>query len=170
MYAAHFGAGLAIKSRFGKAPTLGLLTGAFLLDFIWIAMVLLGVEKVGRGAFFDDWSHSFAMAIVWSSLFAAMFLRSGKKVIVAMWLAVFSHFLLDLPIHPKDLALYPHSSIHLGLGLWSIGRLNYWLAELVVLVVLMAVYVKGARKTKLPAIKIAGTCVLLLALHARFFL
>jgi hypothetical protein len=170
MYAAHFGAGLAIKGHFSKAPTIGLLMGAFLLDFIWMALVLLGVEKVGRESFFDDWSHSLAMAIVWSSLFAGFFLRSGKDIAAAMWLAVLSHFLLDLPIHPRDLALYPHSSIHLGLGLWRIGRLNYWLVELLVLLVLMATYVKAARKMKLPVIKTAGTCALLLALHARFFL
>ena len=84
---------------------------------------------------------------------------------MAVWLAVFSHFLLDMPIHPKDLALYPHSAFHLGWGLWSIGRRNYWYVQLGVLAVLTTVYAQGAAKQKFPANLIAATCVLLLGLH-----
>ena len=35
-----------------------------------------------------------------------------------MGLAVFSHFLLDLVMHPPDMALWPGSTVHLGIGLW----------------------------------------------------
>jgi hypothetical protein len=44
MYAAHFAAGLAIKSRAPQAPTWALLIGAFLPDFIWIAFGLARIE------------------------------------------------------------------------------------------------------------------------------
>jgi len=169
MYAGHFGAGLAIKSRFWGAPTWALLLAAFLPDLIWIPLATLGIES-RPGDWHDDWSHSLAMVVVWATLMALLFARGGWAVAGAMWLAVFSHFLLDLPIHPKDLALYPHSTIHLGMGLWSIGRLKYWIVELWVLLALMAVYARGARNQRIGWPRIGGTCLLLLALQARFFL
>src|ERR1700684_409147 len=100
MYAAHFAAGLAIKSRAPQAPTWALLIGAFVPDFFWIAFGLAGVEPSQGPAFFDDWSHSLAMVILGASLFSLFFLRRGLPVVVPIWLAVLSHFLLDLPIHP----------------------------------------------------------------------
>lgn len=51
-----------------------------------------------------DWSHSLVMSVVWSIVFAAAFARYGRRVMVALGFAVFSHFLLDVPMHPPDLA------------------------------------------------------------------
>jgi len=166
VFAPHFGAGMAIKSRVWAAPTWALLVGAFIPDFIWIVMARLGIESRPQ-AWHDDWSHSLLMVMVWATLFALLFKRRGRAVVIAIWLAVFSHFLLDLPIHPRDLALYPHSSIHIGWGLWRIGPVRYWYVQLYVLLALMVVYVIGARKNRVPILNIAGTCLLLLALHAR---
>ena len=50
--------------------------------------------------------------------------RHGRRVVIAVGFAVFSHFLLDLPMHPPDLALWPNSASHLGAGLW---RISAWL-------------------------------------------
>ena len=36
MYAGHFAAGLALRGRERRLPTVALLFGAFLLDFLWI--------------------------------------------------------------------------------------------------------------------------------------
>jgi hypothetical protein len=64
----------------------------------------------------------------------------------ALWLVVFSHLLLDLPIHPKNIALYPHSSVHLGWNLWDFGAspfwfaTQYWWTQSAVLMVLTVVY------------------------------
>ena len=102
MYAAHFAAGLAIKSHAPKAPTWALLIGAFLPDFFWVAFGLAGIEPSQGPAFFDDWSHSLAMIILWACLFALAFWRTGIAVMFPVWLAVISHFVLDLPIHPKN--------------------------------------------------------------------
>src|SRR3954468_15238843 len=110
MYAAHFAAALVIKTRAPEAPTWALMAGAFLPDFIWVALGLAGVEPSQGPAFFDDWSHSLVMVALYATLFALVFGRRGLSVMAPLWLAVLSHFLLDLPIHPKDLALYPHSA------------------------------------------------------------
>jgi hypothetical protein len=171
MYAAHFAAALAIKSRAPQAPTWALMAGAFLPDFFWIAFGLAGVEPSQLPAFFDDWSHSLAMVILYASLFALFFWRKGLAIAAAVWLAVFSHFLLDLPIHPKNLALYPHSSGHLGWNAWEFGQTkylgatHYWWIELIALSALLFVYIAGARKRRFAANLTLASCMLLFGLH-----
>ncbi len=165
MYAAHFAAALAIKSFSPRAPTWALLTGAFLPDLFWIAFGLAGIEPSQGPAFFDDWSHSLAMVILWATLFALIFWRKGWAVVFPVWLAVFSHLLLDLPIHPKNLALYPHSSVHLGWGLWSIGPRSYWYAQMVVVIALTLVYALRARRLQFQNNLILATSIFLVALQ-----
>jgi hypothetical protein len=170
MYAAHFAAGLAIKSRVPKAPTWALLVGAFIPDLIWVVLANRGIEPTEPRLFFDDWSHSLLMIGVWASLFALMFWRGERRVVLAVWFAVFSHFLLDFPIHPKFLALYPHSSLHVGLYLsGTIGATKYWWVQMCVLAVLTATYAQGARRLRFHANLIAASCVALFALHLLMF-
>jgi hypothetical protein len=167
MYAAHFAAALAIKGQASKAPAWALMTGAFLPDFAWVAFGLAGIEPSQGPAFFDDWSHSLAMVMLWATLFAALFWRQKWAVIVPVWLSVFSHFLLDLPIHPKRIALFPHSSTHLGWNSWSYGlsrswlrATHYWWIELAAGLILMAIYIRGARRARLAVNLILASCVL----------
>jgi hypothetical protein len=170
MYAAHFAAGLAIKSRVPKAPTWALLVGAFIPDFIWVVMANRGIEPTDLRVFFDDWSHSLAMTAVWATLFALMFLRRERRVVLAVWMAVFSHFLLDFPIHPKFLALYPHSSLHVGIALsGTIGAMKYWWVQMCVLAALTPVYALGARRLGFQTNLIAASCIVLLGLHLLMF-
>jgi len=169
MYAAHLAAGVAIHSRAPKAPPAAILAGAFVPDFLWIVFAVAGLEPAGPGRFFDDWSHSLVMTLVWASLFALFFVNRGRAVATAAWIAVLSHFLLDMPIHPKDLALYPHSAIHLGWGLWKIGRTSYWWAQLGVVAVLLAFYAVSARRSGLATRRIAWTCGYVVAFHAMAF-
>jgi len=148
MYVGHFAAGLAIKAREPKAPTWALLVGVGLLDILFGPLVLAGIERVtvtpsvspGFSLDYIDWSHSLVMSIVWSTLFAAAFVRYGRRVMLAIGFAVFSHFLLDLPMHPPDLALWPNSDAHLGAGLWRTFPNGWWVFELAVIVALWAYY------------------------------
>lgn len=171
MYAAHFAAGLAIKSRIPDTPTWAVLTAVFVPDFVWIVLARAGIEPTARSAFFDDWSHSLIMVMIYATLFAVFFWRRNRAVSIALWIAVFSHFLLDWPIHPGPLALYPHSRIHLGWNLWSFGAArsfgttNYWWIQLLVLLGLTAIYVQGKGKLQLPANLLLASCTVLLSLH-----
>jgi hypothetical protein len=148
MYVGHFAAGLAIKAREPRAPTSALLVGVGLLDILFGPFVLAGIERatvtpsVSPGFSLDyiDWSHSLVMSLVWSILFAAAFVRYGRHVMMAIGFAVFSHFLLDLPMHPPDLALWPNSASHLGVGLWQMFPNGWWVFELAVIVTLWAYY------------------------------
>lgn len=154
MYAGHFAAGLAIKARIPKAPTWGLLLGVGLLDLLFGPFVLAGIERVtltpavspGFSLDYIDWSHSLAMSLVWSALFAALFWRRGRVVALAMGAAVFSHFVLDLVMHPADLALWPGSSVHLGFGLWRLLPTGWWFVELAVIIAGLGYYWLRARR------------------------
>lgn len=148
MYAGHFAAGLAIKGYVPTAPTWGLLVGVGLLDILFGPFVLLGIERVsitpgaspGFSLDYIDWSHSLAMSVVWSVAYAVCFARFGQRVMAAMLLAVMSHVVLDLPMHPVDLAVWPGSSVRLGMGLWRTLPTGWWFVELVVIAAGVAYY------------------------------
>lgn len=153
MYAGHFAAGLALKGKVPAAPTWGLLVGVGLLDILFGPFVLLGIERVsitpgvspGFSLDYIDWSHSLAMSIAWSIVYAAFFVRHGLRVVTAMGLAVFSHFVCDLLMHPPDLALWPGSSVHMGFGVWRVLPTGWWFVELLVIAVGVGYYWHRAR-------------------------
>jgi hypothetical protein len=141
MYAGHFASALVIKSHAPRAPSWGLLLGVGVLDVLFGPFVLAGLERVtvtpgvspGFSLDYIDWSHSLLMSCVWAALYGLLFLRSGRIVAIAMGAAVFSHFLLDLPMHPADLALVPNSQTHVGFGLWHLFPTGWWFIELAVI-------------------------------------
>ena len=165
MTAAHFAAALAIKPREPRASTAALIVGAFIPDFIWIGLAAAGVEPTKRDIFFDDRSHSLLSIAVYALLFALAFRSRGRAVMLAMGAAVASHFVLDFPVHPKDLALYPHSTVHLGIGLSGIPVMDYWLVQLAVVLLLLGAYVAGARRLRVSGKAIAASCALVLGWH-----
>jgi hypothetical protein len=175
MYAAHFAAGLAIGSRAPRAPIWALLAGCLLPDIVWIALATSGIEPSAPSLFFDDWSHSLVSIFVEASLFTLLFIRRGVYVWAPIWLAVASHFLLDVLIHPKPLALYPHATLHAPWDLWIWGTsktsflfTHYWWIQFAIMVPLIGVYAVGARKRGFPTNLIAATALSLLGLHLLF--
>lgn len=130
MFPGHFAAGLALKTVEPKAPTFGLMIGVGLLDLVFAAGVALGVEGGGFAHFVTPWSHSLAMAIVWSLLFGACHAKLGLRVAAVIALSVFSHWILDLVSHQPDMQVWPYSPIELGFGP-LFGGLGGWLEALV---------------------------------------
>jgi hypothetical protein len=106
------------------------------LDYIWATLVLLGIEKlrVIKGftagsmldSYFHPYSHSLIAAILWSVVAAIAYKtvcsRHGclyrKYTALIVGLAVFSHWVLDLIAHPRDLAIYDNTW-KVGFGLWN---------------------------------------------------
>lgn len=175
MYAAHFAAGLAIGARAPRAPIAALLAACFLPDLVWIVLAACGIEPADPRVFFDDWSHSLVSILIEASVFALFFLRRGAQVWVPVWLAGASHFLLDVLIHPRPLALYPHAQLHAPWDLWSWGASrtpllfsHYGWVQLGIMVPLVAVYAVGARRQALPANLVAATALTLLGLQLLF--
>lgn len=130
MFIGHFAIGFAAK-RFAPRTSLGLLIAATQLsDILWPPFLLLGWERMridpGNTRFtpFDlewfPWSHSMLMCIVWATLFAGLYYAFSryKPGAVAIWIGVFSHWVLDWMTHRPDMPLYPGSPRY-GLGLWN---------------------------------------------------
>ncbi len=105
------------------------------------------------------------MSVVWSILFAAAFVRRGRRVMFALGAAVFSHFLLDLPMHPPDLAVWPNSNAHLGFGLWRTLPGGWWFVELAVIGALWAYYWRRSRRHESFGGRPVAIAMVLLGLH-----
>ncbi|HET9949412.1 MAG TPA: metal-dependent hydrolase, partial [Longimicrobiales bacterium] len=151
----------------------GILVGVGLLDLLFGPFVLVGLERasvtpdVPPGFTLDhiDWSHSLLMSLVWSALYAACFLRSGGRVAGVMAVAAFSHFVLDLPMHPPDLALWPGSGTHLGFGLWRALPRGWWFVELALVLAGCAYYVGKARGSRAFGGRAALVAAVVVLLH-----
>ena len=173
MYAGHFAAGLAIKAREPRAPTWAVLVGVTLLDLLFAPFVLIGIEQVhmtpGQSPGFAldniDWSHSLLMALVWSVVYAACFLRQGRTVMAVLAFAVFSHYLLDVLMHPADQALWPGSAQHFGLGLWTRWPQGWWWFELGFIALCSAYYYARAQSLRSFGGRAALVIAVILLLH-----
>ncbi|HMF08118.1 MAG TPA: hypothetical protein VKJ00_03210 [Thermoanaerobaculia bacterium] len=163
MFVGHYGVSLAAK-RYRPELSLGVLFLAVqFLDVLFAVFVLTGVEKMrivhGFTAYnpYDlywmPYSHSLLGAIVWSAaagIGCFLWMGGGRKggraaSATVLAAAVFSHFLLDVPMHAPDLPLTLRSgSQKIGLGLWN-HRAAAVLAELAVLVIGGAVYLRASR-------------------------
>lgn len=114
--------------------------------------------------YYDDWSHSLFMSILWASLFSVFFWRLGRKVMFVLWLAVFSHFLLDFVV--QGASVCPP-------GLLSINPLvvtHYRLLQLGICAVLLSAYVVDARRVAITWLRVLATCAIVIALNGRFLL
>jgi hypothetical protein len=136
MFVGHYSVAFAAKSDNNKIPLWVLFIAVQFLDYIWATLVLLGVEKlrVIKGftagsmldSYFHPYSHSLVMAILWSVVAAIAYKticsRHGchymKYAALIVGLAVFSHWVLDLVAHPRDLAIYDNTW-KVGFGLWN---------------------------------------------------
>lgn len=173
MYAAHFASALAFKAKEPQAPTWGLLVGVGVLDLLFGPFVLVGIERasltpgVSPGFSLDhiDWSHSLLMSLVWSLLFGAAFLRRGRPVAIVMAIAVFSHFVLDVVMHPSDMALWPGSTVHLGFGLWRTMPIGWWFVELAAVAVFCGYYWHRSRADHSFGGRAVAAIAIILVLH-----
>jgi hypothetical protein len=135
MFVGHYSVAFAAKSERNKIPLWVLFIAVQFLDYVWATLVLLGIEKlrVIKGftagsmldSYFHPYSHSLITAILWSVVAAIGYKvfcsRRGchhtKYAALIVGLAVFSHWILDLIAHPRDLPIYDNK-LKVGFGLW----------------------------------------------------
>jgi membrane-bound metal-dependent hydrolase YbcI (DUF457 family) len=130
MFLGHFAVGFAAKRASPRTSLGTLFLAAQLLDLLWPALILLGLEEVriepGNTAFTPldfvsyPWTHSLLMVLLWGAgLGLAYRARTGSArgawVVGAL---VLSHWVLDLVTHRPDLPLAP-GAVKVGLGLWN---------------------------------------------------
>jgi hypothetical protein len=130
MFLGHYAVGLAAKRVEPRLSLAVLLAAPQLVDLVWPAFVLAGVEHVevapGNTAFtplaftYYPWSHSLVMCVAWAAVFAALVFahtRSWRAAGVVGVLVV-SHWVLDFLSHGPDMPLWPAGPRY-GLGLWQ---------------------------------------------------
>jgi len=136
MFVGHYSVAFAATSEKNKIPLWVLFVAVQFLDYIWATLVLLGIEKlrVIKGftagsmldSYFHPYSHSLITAILWSIVAAIAYRglcsRLGfaytKSAALIVGVAVFSHWILDLIAHPRDLPIYDNTW-KVGFGLWN---------------------------------------------------
>jgi hypothetical protein len=166
MFVGHYSVAFAAKSQKNKIPLWVLFVAVQFLDYIWATLVLLGVEKlrVIKGftagsmldSYFHPYSHSLVAAVLWSVVAALAYKRFcgalgcayGKAAAFTVGVAVFSHWMLDLIAHPRDLAIYD-DTWKVGFGLWNDRHLEFGL-EIALLAGGIFLYLK---RNVMPAIR-----------------
>src|SRR5215470_11597349 len=163
MFIGHYGVSLAAK-RWSPRLSLGILFVAVqFLDVLFSIFVLAGIEKMAivpgftaynsYDLYWMPYSHSLVGAIVWSALAgagcwlaSARFPPRDRRVAaVVLGVAVFSHFVLDVPVHTPDLPLWPGAGApRIGLGLWN-SRVATIVAELGVFIAGGVIYLRSSR-------------------------
>jgi membrane-bound metal-dependent hydrolase YbcI (DUF457 family) len=168
MYPGHFAAGLALKAYEPKAATSGLMVAVGLLDLIFGVLVILGIEGGGhRTGLNVPWSHSLLTSALIALLFAALFRHQGRRVVIVIFAAVMSHWVLDVFVHGPDMPLWPYAPQPLGFR--SIfGGIAGWF-EVVFTLAAMGWYVKRARNSADFGSRWPWACVVIVFLYALEF-
>jgi hypothetical protein len=136
MFVGHYSVAFAARSEKNKIPLWVLFVAVQFLDYIWATLVLLGIEKLRvikeftagsmLDSYFHPYSHSLITAMLWSVAAAIgckplcgwLGYAYKKSAALIVGLAVFSHWILDLVAHPRDLAIYDNKW-KVGFGLWN---------------------------------------------------
>ncbi len=136
MFVGHYSVAFAVRTERNKIPLWVLFVAVQFLDYIWATLVLLGIEKlrVIKGftagsmldSYFHPYSHSLIAAVLWSGVaglcykLVCRWLGYGytKSAALVVGVAVFSHWILDLIAHPRDLPIYDNTA-KVGFGLWN---------------------------------------------------
>ena len=107
-------------------------------------------------SYFHPYSHSLITAILWSCVAAIVYkpicswlgLVYAKSAPLVIGVAVFSHWILDLIAHPRDLAIYD-DAWKVGFGLWRYRNPEFAL-EIALLAVGIVLYLT---RNVMPAIR-----------------
>src|SRR5437660_984615 len=134
MFVGHYSVAFAVRTD--KIPLWVLFVAVQFLDYIWATLVLLGIEKlrVIKGftagsmldSYFHPYSHSLIAAVLWSGAAGLCYkllcrwrgYGYTKSAALIVGLAVFSHWILNLIAHPRDLPIYDNTW-KVGLGMWN---------------------------------------------------
>lgn len=131
MFLGHYAVAFAAK-RVAPAVSLGtLFLACQFADLLWPTLVVMGIEivEVDPGNTLVTplhfvkypYSHSLVMLLVWSVVFALLYLAFRRRRVGALTVGalVFSHFVLDVIAHRRDLPITIDGAARLGLGLWN---------------------------------------------------
>jgi membrane-bound metal-dependent hydrolase YbcI (DUF457 family) len=131
MFIGHFGVAYAAKTVAPKVPLAAYFLAVQALDVLFSVFVLTGIEHmeiVHQYTRYNPYrlydmpiTHSLVGSLGWAVAVGsvARMIRLPRRESLWLGLAVFSHFLLDLPVHTPDLSIAGNDTARLGLGLWN---------------------------------------------------
>ena len=151
---------MALKS-FEKKVSLGVLFLAVqFVDILFFPFVLVGIERMNivenftQSTHFEleymPFTHRLFASMLWAVAAYAVFrwvVVKRQSVAVVVALAVFSHWLLDLPVHTRDLPLWSDAPPKFGFGLWNNSVATY-LLEAGLLLLALWMYLRSTKVTK----------------------
>jgi membrane-bound metal-dependent hydrolase YbcI (DUF457 family) len=157
MFVGHYGPALAGKTIAKAVPLWAFFLAVQFVDVLWGIFIANGIEHVRIVPGFTEANpldlydmpitHSLPGALGWSVLAGLAWMvlapRQKRAGALAIGLAVFSHWLLDLVVHVPDLELWP-GGMRVGFGLWN----NYPVALAVEFGVLLGGFVLYLRMTE----------------------
>jgi hypothetical protein len=131
--AGHFGFAAAVKSRETSTPLWALMLATVWMDVVFVPLLAAGVETIGPApgtsggygavVIHADYTHSLVGALIIAAAFGAVATWPwGRRVGLVLGAVVFSHWLLDLPMHRHDMPLLPGAPLdapRVGFGLWA---------------------------------------------------
>jgi len=138
LFVGHYSASFAGRAAEKRLPLWLLFLAVQWIDVMWSIFVLLGIEKVrivphftasnDLDLYYMPYTHSLLGVLCWSALAYAFCqlvprLRGARTGLIVAG-AVFSHWVLDLIVHRRDLALYD-SVGKMGFGLWDYRALAF---------------------------------------------
>ena len=159
MFVGHFAAGLAMRGRAREVPVAVYVGGAFVLDFLWLAFGVTGMDATP----WSDWSHSLLMAVVWATAFAALFARYGRQALISVWLIVFSHYVLDLLI--QGASLYPNEPNSPSIPI--LVTTHAWALQRLLSVAFLLVFVSDEWRARAISWRTGAACAVVVALSFR---
>lgn len=130
MLVGHLAAGFLGRKIEPKVSLGTYVIAALLADFIFFPLLLAGIEKVvavpnvSRNRIIGHdigYSHSLAMLVIWSGLFAAahFWRKHNAPAAIVLFVVTLSHWVLDLISHRPDMPLILGGKTVLGFGLWN---------------------------------------------------
>jgi hypothetical protein len=139
----HAATALLIKRRFPEEPIAPLLISVQLMELLWVALNLFGIERTTTEASvhsvsdihlaYMPYSHSVVMSLAFAVVawfFFGVFLHRSRLGL-AVAIGIVSHLILDLVTHGRDIAIAPgFDNVKLGLGLYSAFPLLAFVLEL----------------------------------------
>ena len=157
MFLGHYALAFGAK-RVAPAVSLGTLFMACqFADLLWPTLVVLGIEivEIDPGNTLVTplnfvkypYSHSLVMLLVWSVVFALLYLaiRRGRVGAITVGAMVFSHYVLDVITHRPDMPITIDGPARLGLGLWNYPGTTL-ATELAMFIVGTAIYASVTRE------------------------
>jgi hypothetical protein len=129
----HAATALIIKKRYPKTPMVWLLLSVQFVEILWVLLNFLGIERTSTDAVVNTvsdihlaympYSHSLTSSLVFAAIAWLIVIRVYKhrSVAIAIGIGVFSHIVLDVVTHVRDISIIPFLfSQKVGIGLYAV--------------------------------------------------